>query len=234
MFSCNFCKNFISPFFKEYLRMTTSDYWWCSIELLFLKLLQNSPQITNIRSHFCKLSGKQCPILLKRVPLLTLSWNFFGFFSIVITKSFLENCFLTKVTRLSRQCFVKWAWSISKFVCLLESLFSMNYFTRKWSQVQNVRKNAMTIDTSELTNNVLYSWNPSLFTIVQKKALWLFYRDLRPFMKYHSPLCFRSRNITKNTETHSSPIRDVIIEHLLMRLMRHSFEKYPIHVLDFT
>ena len=156
MFSCNFCKNFISPFFKEYLRMTTSDYWWCSIELLFLKLLQNSPQITNIRSHFCKLSGKQCPILLKMVPLLKLSWNFFGFFSIVITKSFLENCFLTKATRLSRQCFVKWAWSISKFVCLLESLFSMNYFTRKWSQVQNVRKNAMTIDTSELAINVLY------------------------------------------------------------------------------
>ena len=37
----------------------------------------------------------------------------------------------------------------------LDSLFSMNYLTRKWSQVQNVRKNAMAIDTSELAINVL-------------------------------------------------------------------------------
>ena len=35
---------------------------------------------------------------------------------------------------------------------MLESLFSMNYLIRKWSQVQNDRKNAMTIDKSELTN----------------------------------------------------------------------------------
>ena len=32
----------------------------------------------------------------------------------------------------------------------------MNYRIRKWSQVQNDRKNAMTIDASELTINVLY------------------------------------------------------------------------------
>ena len=35
---------------------------------------------------------------------------------------------------------------------------------------------------------------------------------LRPFIKYHSPLCFQSRNITKNAETDSPLIRDVIIE----------------------
>ena len=32
----------------------------------------------------------------------------------------------------------------------------MNYLIRKWSQVQNDRKNAMNIDKSELTINVLY------------------------------------------------------------------------------
>ena len=32
----------------------------------------------------------------------------------------------------------------------------MIYLMRKWLQVQNDRKNAMTIDTSELTINVLY------------------------------------------------------------------------------
>ena len=35
---------------------------------------------------------------------------------------------------------------------------------------------------------------------------------LRPFIKYHSPPCFPSRNITKNADTHSPPMRDVIIE----------------------
>ena len=35
---------------------------------------------------------------------------------------------------------------------------------------------------------------------------------LRPFIKYHSPLCFQSRNITKNAETDSPLMRDVIIE----------------------
>ena len=32
----------------------------------------------------------------------------------------------------------------------------MIYLMRKWLQVQNDSKNAMTIDTSELTINVLY------------------------------------------------------------------------------
>ena len=32
----------------------------------------------------------------------------------------------------------------------------MNYLVGKWSQMQNDRKNAMTIDTSEVTINVLY------------------------------------------------------------------------------
>ena len=38
----------------------------------------------------------------------------------------------------------------------LESLFPMNYHIPKWSQVQNDRKNSMTIDTSELTINVTF------------------------------------------------------------------------------
>ena len=38
---------------------------------------------------------------------------------------------------------------------------------------------------------------------------------LWPFIKYHSPPCFPSRNITKNADTHSPPMRDVIIEHPL-------------------
>ena len=35
---------------------------------------------------------------------------------------------------------------------------------------------------------------------------------LRPFMKYHSPPCFPSYNVTKNAETHPLPVRDVIVE----------------------
>ena len=42
----------------------------------------------------------------------------------------------------------------------------MSYLIQKWSQVLNDRKNAMTIDTIELTINVPYQWNPDLFTIV--------------------------------------------------------------------
>ena len=38
----------------------------------------------------------------------------------------------------------------------LESIFPMNCLLRKWSQVQHDRKNAMTIDASELTIHVLY------------------------------------------------------------------------------
>ena len=35
-------------------------------------------------------------------------------------------------------------------------------------------------------------------------------------MKYHSPLCFPSHNIKKNTETHPPPTREVIIEQPLI------------------
>ena len=38
----------------------------------------------------------------------------------------------------------------------LESLFLMNCLIRKWSQVQNDRKNTITIDESELVINALY------------------------------------------------------------------------------
>ena len=87
----------------------------------------------------------------------------------------------------------------------------MNYLTRKWSQVQNDRKNAMSIDTSKLTTNVLR--NPDLFTIVQKKALWFFYRDGTAYYEVRlTPPCFPSRNITKNAETYPPHVRDVIIE----------------------
>ena len=44
----------------------------------------------------------------------------------------------------------------------------------------------MTIDTSEPTINALYQWNPDLFTIVQKKVLWLFYREVTAF--YGAPI----------------------------------------------
>ena len=36
-------------------------------------------------------------------------------------------------------------------------------------------------------------------------------------MKYHSPLSFPSRNITKNAETHPPSMRDVIIEEPLFQ-----------------
>ena len=92
----------------------------------------------------------------------------------------------------------------------------MNYLTQKWSQVQNDHKNDMTIDISELTINVLYKWNADLFTIVQKKGFLIFLTvTWQPFMKYHSPPSFPSRNITKNAETQPTPMRHVIIEQLL-------------------
>ena len=62
-----------------------------------------------------------------------------------------------------------------------------------------------------LTINVL--WNLDLFTVVQKKALWFFYRDVTAFHEIPlTPHCFPSRNITKNAETHPPHMRDVIIE----------------------
>ena len=43
-----------------------------------------------------------------------------------------------------------------------------------------------------------------------KKGFMIFLTVTRqPFMKYHSPRSFPSRNITKNAETHP-PMRDVI------------------------
>ena len=44
-----------------------------------------------------------------------------------------------------------------------------------------------------------------------KKGFMIFLTVTRqPFMKYHSPPSFSSRNITKNAETHPPPILDVI------------------------
>ena len=88
----------------------------------------------------------------------------------------------------------------------------MNYLTCKWSQVRYIRKNAMTIDTSEFIISVLYQWNLDILTIVQKRLY-----DFVPWRyglswSTTNPLCFPPRNITKNAETHPSPMRDVIIE----------------------
>ena len=64
--------------------------------------------------------------------------------------------------------FARFKWKITKIE--FESLISMNCLARKWSQVQTVRKNTMTIETSELTINALCYWNPDHFTTVQKKV----------------------------------------------------------------
>ena len=57
----------------------------------------------------------------------------------------------------------------------------MNYLIQKWSQVQNDHRNAISIDINELTINVLYSWNPDLFTIVQKRLFDFFDRNVTTF-----------------------------------------------------
>ena len=46
----------------------------------------------------------------------------------------------------------------------------------------------------------------------KKKGFIFFTVTLGPFMKYHSPPCFPSQNITKNAKTHPPTMRDVIIE----------------------
>ena len=95
----------------------------------------------------------------------------------------------------------------------LESLFSMNYLIQKWSQVQNDHKNAMTIDISELTINVLMLMKPRSLHNSTKKGFLIFLTEKwQPFIKYHSPPSFPSRNITKTAETNPPPMRDVIIE----------------------
>ena len=66
----------------------------------------------------------------------------------------------------------------------------------------------MTINASELTINALYHGNPDLFTIAQKDFK-IFYRDVMAFNELSTSA---SRKITKNTETHPPPMRDVIIK----------------------
>ena len=68
----------------------------------------------------------------------------------------------------------------------------------------------MTIDTSKLTINFLYQWNPDLFVIVQKKASRFFYRDVTVLPITFS--CIPSRIITKNAKTQPHSMRDVITE----------------------
>ena len=54
----------------------------------------------------------------------------------------------------------------------------------------------------------------SLHNSTKKGFMNFFTVTLRPFMKYHSPPppSFLSCNVMKNAETHSPPMRDVIIE----------------------
>ena len=54
----------------------------------------------------------------------------------------------------------------------------------------------------------------SLHNSTKKGFTNFFTVTLRPFMKYHSPPGFPSRNITKNAETHPLYMLDVIIEQL--------------------
>ena len=56
----------------------------------------------------------------------------------------------------------------------------------------------------------------------KKKLYDIFTVTLRPFIKYHSPPCFPSRNITKNAETHPPLMRDVIIEQPLRTVYGHN------------
>ena len=95
----------------------------------------------------------------------------------------------------------------------LESLFLMNYLIQKWLQVQNDLENAMTIDISELTINVLLLMKSRSLHNSTKKGFLIFLTvTWQPFMKYHLSPSFSSRNITKNAETNPPPMRDVIIE----------------------
>ena len=52
----------------------------------------------------------------------------------------------------------------------------------------------------------------SLHNSTKKGFMISFTVTLGPFMKYHSPSYFPSRNITKITDTHPPSMRDVIIE----------------------
>ena len=52
-----------------------------------------------------------------------------------------------------------------------------------------------------------------------KKGFMIFFTvALQSFIKYYSPPCFPSRNITKNAETHPPTMRSVIIEQPLSEI----------------
>ena len=60
----------------------------------------------------------------------------------------------------------------------------------------------------------------------EKGFMIFFIATLQPFIKYHSPPCFPSRNITKNAETHPPPMRDLIVEQLrIEESYRYSFHE---------
>ena len=96
----------------------------------------------------------------------------------------------------------------------LESLFSMNYLIQKWSQVQNDHKNAMTIDISELTINVLMLVKPRSLHNSTKKGFLIFWPKCDNLSSSTThPLVFHHATSRKPLRpTHPPPMRDVIIE----------------------
>ena len=95
----------------------------------------------------------------------------------------------------------------------------MNYLMRKWSQVQNDRKNAVTIDTSELTINVLNYKVPISSKNNSTENGFMIFLTWHYGLSWRTthPPCFPSRNITKNSVTRLPPMREVIIEQSLLK-----------------
>ena len=97
--------------------------------------------------------------------------------------------------------------------------FNLSFF--HWA----IRKDAMTIDTSELTidYHVLTYYtltltyhilikSRSLHNSTKKGFMICFYRDVMVFHEVPFTPCFPSRDITKNAEIYPPPMRDLIIE----------------------
>ena len=98
----------------------------------------------------------------------------------------------------------------------------LNWF-RKY--MKDVRSSHFYTEMSK-TNLSLYRWcsilmkSWSLHNSTKKGFLISFTVTLRPLMKYYSPPCFPSRNITKSAETHPPSICDAIIEQPLSETVR--------------
>ena len=95
----------------------------------------------------------------------------------------------------------------------LESLSSMNYLIRKWSQVQSNCKK-MLWPLIQVNFPLMFCCiNPFSSKWYKKRLYDFFYRDVTAFHEVPlTPPWFPSCNITKNAETNPPPMRDVIIE----------------------